>query len=534
MKLDSQKLDELPAPRPLVEIFVYSPSVEGVHLRYRQGRARRHPLVRPPEDFRTEVLGLVKAQQVKNAVIVPVGAKGGFYPKQMPANATRDEAMAAGVAAYRPLHRRAARRHRQPASRRLGRATARLRAPRRRRSLSRRRRRQGHGDLLRHRQWHRGGARLLARRRVRVGGQPRLRPQEDGHHREGCLGSGQAPLPRDGPRHPERGLHLHRRRRHVGRRVRQRHAAVEMHQVAGRLRSPPHLHRSRSGSGQELGRAQAHVRPAALELGRLRQVADQQGRRRLRARAEADPTLAADAGGRGPRRRQRDAGRADEGAAQGRRGPAVVRRHRHLCQIVVAEQCRSRRPRQRRRARQRRRHPREGCRRRRQSRLHPARPRRIRAGRRAHQHRRDRQLGRVDTSRPRGQSQDTVQRPAAPRRADAGRARQASRRHDRRRRRSRAAGQLRPDADLVGGAVARAQGPRRTWTLHARAGGARPARSRGGIPARRRAASCPRAERQRADAAGTGGAARLCKARPEGRVAGEFAARRSAFRGRAW
>ncbi len=100
-KLDSAKLDELPAPRPWREIFVYSPQVEGVHLRF--GRIARGGLRWSDrrEDFRTEILGLVKAQQVKNAVIVPVGAKGGFFPKQMPANPTRDQFMAVGVAAYR-------------------------------------------------------------------------------------------------------------------------------------------------------------------------------------------------------------------------------------------------------------------------------------------------------------------------------------------------------------------------------------------------------------------------------------------------
>jgi len=84
MKFDSAKLDELPAPRPWREIFVYSPAIEGVHLRF--GRIARGGLRWSDrrEDFRTEILGLVKAQQVKNAVIVPVGAKGGFYPKQMP------------------------------------------------------------------------------------------------------------------------------------------------------------------------------------------------------------------------------------------------------------------------------------------------------------------------------------------------------------------------------------------------------------------------------------------------------------------
>ncbi|HEY1613646.1 MAG TPA: NAD-glutamate dehydrogenase [Rhizomicrobium sp.] len=101
MKLDSQKLDELPAPRPLCEIFVYSPQVEAVHLRF--GRVARGGIRWSDrrEDFRTEVLGLVKAQQVKNAVIVPVGAKGGFFPKRLPVNATREEFQAAGIAAYR-------------------------------------------------------------------------------------------------------------------------------------------------------------------------------------------------------------------------------------------------------------------------------------------------------------------------------------------------------------------------------------------------------------------------------------------------
>ncbi|HXS05801.1 MAG TPA: NAD-glutamate dehydrogenase, partial [Rhizomicrobium sp.] len=101
VKLDSGKLDELPAPRPWREIFVYSPQMEGVHLRF--GKVARGGLRWSDrrEDFRTEVLGLVKAQQVKNAVIVPVGAKGGFYPKTMPANPTRDQFMNIGVAAYK-------------------------------------------------------------------------------------------------------------------------------------------------------------------------------------------------------------------------------------------------------------------------------------------------------------------------------------------------------------------------------------------------------------------------------------------------
>ncbi|MBV9539944.1 MAG: NAD-glutamate dehydrogenase, partial [Alphaproteobacteria bacterium] len=101
IKLDSQALEDLPLPRPLVEIFVYAPEVEGVHLRF--GKVARGGIRWSDrrEDFRTEILGLVKAQQVKNAVIVPVGSKGGFYPKQLPVNATREAVQEAGISAYK-------------------------------------------------------------------------------------------------------------------------------------------------------------------------------------------------------------------------------------------------------------------------------------------------------------------------------------------------------------------------------------------------------------------------------------------------
>ena len=100
-KLDPQVLDAVPEPRPFREIFVYSPRVEGVHLRF--GKVARGGLrwSDRPEDFRTEILGLVKAQKVKNAVIVPVGAKGGFVAKRLAAAPTREAAMAEGVACYR-------------------------------------------------------------------------------------------------------------------------------------------------------------------------------------------------------------------------------------------------------------------------------------------------------------------------------------------------------------------------------------------------------------------------------------------------
>ena len=100
-KFDARKIEDLPAPRPLYEIFVYSPRVEGIHLRF--GKVARGGLrwSDRPQDFRTEILGLVKAQQVKNAVIVPVGAKGGFVPKRLPPPSNRDAWMAEGTEAYR-------------------------------------------------------------------------------------------------------------------------------------------------------------------------------------------------------------------------------------------------------------------------------------------------------------------------------------------------------------------------------------------------------------------------------------------------
>ncbi len=104
-KFDSSMVPGMPKPVPYREIFVYSPRVEGVHLR--MGTVARGGLRWSDrrEDFRTEVLGLMKAQQVKNTVIVPVGAKGGFYVKQPPVGGDRDAVLAEGVACYRTFIR---------------------------------------------------------------------------------------------------------------------------------------------------------------------------------------------------------------------------------------------------------------------------------------------------------------------------------------------------------------------------------------------------------------------------------------------
>jgi glutamate dehydrogenase len=104
-KLDSRAIEDLPLPRPLLEIWVYSPRVEAVHLR--GGKVARGGIRWSDrrEDFRTEILGLMKAQQVKNAVIVPVGSKGGFVVKRPPVGGGREEQQAEAIECYKTLMR---------------------------------------------------------------------------------------------------------------------------------------------------------------------------------------------------------------------------------------------------------------------------------------------------------------------------------------------------------------------------------------------------------------------------------------------
>ncbi|BBB25836.1 NAD-glutamate dehydrogenase [Amphritea japonica] len=100
-KIDSQSIPEIPEPKPKFEVFVYSPRIEGVHLRV--GKVARGGLRWSDrmEDYRTEVLGLVKAQQVKNSVIVPMGAKGCFICKRMPETSDREVIQAEGIECYK-------------------------------------------------------------------------------------------------------------------------------------------------------------------------------------------------------------------------------------------------------------------------------------------------------------------------------------------------------------------------------------------------------------------------------------------------
>ena len=293
VKLDPKRVPDLPKPLPAHEIWVYSPRVEGVHLRF--GAVARGGLRWSDrrEDFRTEILGLVKAQMVKNAVIVPTGAKGGFVAKQLPDPGVDREAwLAEGVASYTTFisalldvtddlvadpEAEGGRRVEPPprvvrhdgddtylvVAADKGTATFSDIA---------------NGDLE--------AVRLLARRRVRVRRVGRLRPQGDGHHRARRVGVGEAALPRDGPRHPDPAVHRGRRRRHERRRVRQRDAAVGADPAGGGLRPPAPVPRPRPGPGHLVRGAAAAVRPAALVVGRLRHLADQRGRRRAPAVGE--------------------------------------------------------------------------------------------------------------------------------------------------------------------------------------------------------------------------------------------------------
>ena len=254
-KLDSRKLDMLPAPKPLCEIFVYSPEFEGVHLRF--GRIARGGIrwSDRPEDFRTEILSLVKAQQVKNSVIVPVGAKGGFYPKQLPQGGTRDQIQAAGISAYktfvgalldltdnigpdgRVIPPPQVLRHDGDdpylvVAADKGTATFSDIAN----GIA-----EAHGFWL-------GDA-------FASGGSHGYDHKKMGITARGAWEVGEAPLPRDGPRHADDAVHRGRRRRHVGRRVRQRDAAVARDQALGCVRSPPHLHRSRRPIRMRAGRS---------------------------------------------------------------------------------------------------------------------------------------------------------------------------------------------------------------------------------------------------------------------------------------
>ena len=322
------------------EIWVYSPRVEGVHLRF--GPVARGGLRWSDrrEDFRTEILGLVKAQMVKNAVIVPVGAKGGFVVKRPPADPTRPRGGAGRGHRLLPhVHLRAARRHRQPRRRRRRqrrRAAAAGRAARRRRPLPRRRRRQGHRDVLRHRQ---RASRSTTASGSATRSPPAARsatttrrwaspPAARGSRSSGTSASSGVDTQTEdftvvgvGDMSGDvfgNGMLLSEHIRLV--------AAFDHRHVF--LDPDP-------DAGDVVRRAAPAVRPAALVVGRLRPVADLRGRRRLPADGEVDRRSRAQVRAAARPARGRpvdDPGRADAGDPARAGRPALERRHRHLRQ----------------------------------------------------------------------------------------------------------------------------------------------------------------------------------------------------------
>ena len=273
--------------------------------------------------------------------------------------------------------------------------------------------------------------RLLARRRVRVGRRARLRPQGDGHHGPGRVGVGAPPLPP--PRHRSRPRRLHRRRhrRHVGRRVRQRDAAVGAHPARRRVRPPARVPRSRSRRGRSRSpsagacsscraRRGPTTTPRCISAGGgvyARTLKSIPITPEVRARLDLDDGVDALTpaeliraillapvdllynGGIGTYVKAR----AETHAAVGDKANDAVRVDGRRAALPE-------------------------CGRGRQPRLHPGRPGRVRARRRAHQHRRDRQQRGRRHLRPRGQHQDRARRRGARRRAERGRSQRAARR----------------------------------------------------------------------------------------------------------
>ena len=268
-KIDSSLVPGLPAPVPWREIWVYSPRVEGIHLR--GGPVARGGLRWSDrrDDFRTEILGLMKAQMVKNAVIVPTGAKGGFYPKHLPSGSNRDAWLAEGTESYRIFIRSLLSVTDNLVNDKVVHPDRR-RHPRRRGPLFRRRRRQGHRELsptspMRSRSNAASGSATPSPAAARTATTTRRwgSPRAARGFRSSGISSKWASTSR-----PTRS-------RVVG--------CGDMSgdvfgngmllsqgdQADRRLRPSAHLHRSQPRPGAKLGGAQAPVRPAAIELGRL-------------------------------------------------------------------------------------------------------------------------------------------------------------------------------------------------------------------------------------------------------------------------
>ncbi len=344
VKLDPRRIADLPEPRPRYEIWVYSPRVEGVHLRF--GPVARGGLRWSDrrEDFRTEVLGLVKAQMVKNAVIVPTGAKGGFVAKRLPDPAVDREAwLAEGVACYRTFISSMLDLTDNYVTETDG--TQRVEPPPRTRRydvddpylvVAADKGTATFSDIANSIATEYG---FWLGDAFASGGSVGYDHKAMGITARGAWESVKYHFRELGTDIQTRGLHRRRHRGHVWRCVRQRHVAVRAHPPRGRLRPPAHLPRSRPGRRAFVRRAQADVRAVAIVVGRLRHESHLRGGRRVRPHAEGDPHQPTR--GRGPghpgRRGQADPHRVDQRDPAGAGRPALERRDRHLRQGLGRE-----------------------------------------------------------------------------------------------------------------------------------------------------------------------------------------------------
>ena len=428
-KLDSSKVPGLPQPRPLYEIWVYSPRFEGIHLR--GGKVARGGLrwSDRPDDFRTEVLGLVKAQMVKNTVIVPVGSKGGFVLKKAPPPTDREAFMKEGIACYQDYLR-------------------------------------GLLDITDNLV---GGKAVSPPNVVRIDGDdPYLVVAADkgtatfsdyanavsleyGHWLGDAFASGGSV----GYDHKAMGITARGAWESVKRHFRE--MGIDIQSTDFTVVGIGDMSGDVFGNGMLLS---PHIKLlAAFDHRHIfidpnpDAAASFAERQRLFALprstwADYDAPLISEGGGiwarseksvpispqaqaaLGIERRQAGARRTGVRHPQGAGGPAVQRRHRHLREGVERKQRRRRRPGQRRAAHRRVATALQGGGRGRQPRLHPARPHRGGAGRCAALHRRDRQLGRCGHVGPRGEHQDPAGAWRGRRQAHAGRAQHAAADHD--------------------------------------------------------------------------------------------------------
>ena len=334
-------LDGVPLPRPLYEIFVYSPRVEGVHLRF--GKVARGGIrwSDRPQDFRTEILGLVKAQQVKNAVIVPVGAKGGFVPKLLPQTRAAQRARRSRPRAPPPTSCSSRPCSTSPTISPTPRSIAPANVVR-------------HDDddpylvvaadkgtatfsdianaiAQEHRFWlddafASGGSAGYDHKKMGITARGAWESVKR-HFREMDVDIGAD------------AVHRRRRRRHVGRRVRQRHAAGENDQARRRLRSPRHLHRSRLPIPREASPSAGACSICRARAGRITTARSSPTGGGVFSRALKEIALSpqARAAARHLRGRAADPAGGDAGDPQGAGRSPVLRRHRHLSCAPSAE-----------------------------------------------------------------------------------------------------------------------------------------------------------------------------------------------------